>query len=76
MLAHLRYHQPINAPHPIFGSNTSIPTTDVAPSPSTHILRTHSSLTINDTNVQEEVGDRPMIRLVGGGYEYNKFLYI
>jgi len=52
---------------PIVGSNPSTPAADVAPTPLTHIPRTYSNSVVSDIDVQKEVGERPMIRLMGGG---------
>ncbi|XP_027922650.1 uncharacterized protein LOC114180539 [Vigna unguiculata] len=65
-------------PFPRVASNPSTPTTNVAPSTSTHIPGTHSSSAINDMdavndiNVEEESNNRPMIRPVGGGFYPSK----
>jgi len=62
-----------SSPSPRVASNPSTPTTNVAPSTSTHILETHSSSAVNDIdvvndiNVEEESNNHPIIRPVGGG---------
>jgi len=69
----LQADQCTSSPSPRVASNPSTPTTNVAPSSSTHIPGTHSSSAVNDMdavndiNVEEESNNRPMIRPVGGG---------